>query len=179
MYTQQTWVDDPNDTTPLSAARLTHMEQGIGAAVTVVESPAGDPGAAVWTRNLAATISTAWHNLREVYVNSVLRSYLNEWGALRGTTPYTSGDALVRAITDDTVNLAGGAAGSSAVEVVDRRTGVTGSPTLMGIGWDGKLYIGGTAAVPRGTAVGQCVVVNNGVAAPAGLPDGTVIVELA
>lgn len=28
-YVKQTWLDKPNKTTPLSAARLTHMEDGI------------------------------------------------------------------------------------------------------------------------------------------------------
>ena len=41
-YARQTWVDGSTDT-PLNAARLSHMEDGIGAAARVMQSTAIDP----------------------------------------------------------------------------------------------------------------------------------------
>ena len=143
-------------------------------AVAVTASPSGDPGTPVWTRRLASSIATTWSNLRETYVNSVLKSWLNEWGALRGTSPYSWGDALVRAVLDDTIS---DTTTNSAVEVVDRRTG-SDSETLWGVGWDGVVRIGGTADNLTGSATVAAVLVDNGADAPAGLPDGTLIFEL-
>lgn len=142
-------------------------------------SPAGDPGAPVWKRTLTTALSSTWANLREVWVGSTLSAWLNEWGALRGTSPYPgatgsgSPDALVRAIRTSTDGITGS---NSAIEVVDRRTAGQ-SNTMIGWGWDGAERIGGTAAAPAGTKVAKCVLVNHGAAAPAGLPDGTLIFE--
>lgn len=36
-YSKQTWKDDPDHTTPLSANRLNHMEDGIADAATSTE----------------------------------------------------------------------------------------------------------------------------------------------
>jgi len=142
--------------------------------VPATASPAGDPGAPVWKRFLTSSLATTWSNLREVYVNSSLKSWLNEWGALRGTSPYTWGDALVRAIRGAGDGISGT---NSAIEIVDRRANDGSSNTMWGVGWDGVVRIGGITSAPQGTATAQCVLVDHGAAAPTGLPDGTLIIE--
>lgn len=122
---------------------------------------------------MPSNLDTTWRRIREVWVGTTMASWLNQWGALRGTSFFAWGDALVRAIRDDTITTPN----SGALEVVDRRASVSNSPTLWGAGWDGVVRVGGTSTVPAGTATVPCVLVENGVAAPAGLPDGTLIIE--
>jgi len=164
-------VDNTADTAkPVSTAQQT----ALNTKVTVDVSPAGDPGLPVWTRRLTTSLMTTWSNMREVWVGTTLASWMNEWGALRGTGGYSWGDALVRAIRSDSISPSQ----TSAIEVVDRRSSVSNSPTLWGIGWDGVVRVGGSSSSTKGTATVPCVVVAHGAAAPAGLPDGTLIFEL-
>jgi|GEM_PF-3445685 len=165
-------VDNTADTAkPVSTAQ----QAALDAKVTIDVSPAGNPGTPVWTRRLTTALTTTWSNMREVWVGTAMASWLNEWGALRGTGGYSWGDALVRAVRSDSLSSP---STSSAIEVVDRRTGVSNSPTLWGVGWDGVVRVGGTSSSTKGTAIAPCVVVAHGAAAPAGLPDGTLIFEL-
>jgi hypothetical protein len=58
-----------------------------------------DPGVPRLITRINATVTSSFTNLREVYVNGSLASWLNEWGALRGSAQSNSKfDALVRAI---------------------------------------------------------------------------------
>ena len=145
----------------------------ISSKVDKAVTSAVDLGAPVWKRTLTGVLATTWTNLQETWIGSKLASWHNEWGALRGTSPYTNGDALVRAMRDSTDGIVGQA---SALELVDRRTAGQ-SNTMWGVGWDGTVRVGGTAAAPAGSATVACVLVNKGAAAPAGLPDGTLIFE--
>lgn len=138
-------------------------------------TPDGDPGTPMWKVVLSTALATSWSDLRQVYVGSNLVSLSNEWGALRGTSPYSGGDALVRAMRQTWDTITGPA---SAIELVDRRTPGQ-SNTMWGIGWDGVQRIGGTSTNPAGVATVFCVLVNHGAAAPTGLPDGTLIFEKA
>lgn len=101
-------------------------------------------------------------------------SWVNEWGALRGTSPYQGyGDALVRAIrTDqDIVGTGGSATKSNAVELVDRRTGANGN-VMWGRSWvDGHL-------TRNGIAMADSIVLNVGDPVPVGLPAGTIIIRI-
>lgn len=55
-YTKQTWVDLPVETTPISAERLNHIEDGIEAATTTAEAPkAADHVTFAPTGSIAAT----------------------------------------------------------------------------------------------------------------------------
>ena len=101
-------------------------------------------------------------------------SWLNEWGALRGTSPYQGyGDALVRAIRTDQDIIGTGvtATNSNAVELVDRRTGANNN-VMWGRSWvDGHL-------TRNGNAMADSIVLNTGDPVPAGLPAGTIIVRI-
>jgi hypothetical protein len=140
---------------------------------TTLITPDGDPGTPPWKIMLSTALATTWANLRETYVGANLISWDNEWGALRGTSPYTTGDALVRAMRQTWDGITNRA---SAIELVDRRTAGQ-SNTMWGIGWDGVQRIGGTSTNPAGTDTVHAVLVAHGAAAPSGLPDGTLIFE--
>lgn len=88
------------------------------------------PSGAVTTRtvvgtaarlNLNYTIATSQANVSEVANNGKVVSWTNEWGAIRGRTPYSNyADALARAIIEpgDYTGLAGN--GGNAFEIVNR-----------------------------------------------------------
>lgn len=84
----------------------------------------GDPGVDVLglVKLPVGIITSSWHNLREVYDGSALASWLNEWGALRGSAHSNSKfDALVRAIgrTDYSTATHQGA-GYAAMELISQ-----------------------------------------------------------
>jgi hypothetical protein len=137
-----------------------------------IDSGSGQP---VLKRVISGSLATTWPNLVEWWVGSKIAAWLNEWGGLRGTSPYAWGDALVRAIRTATDGITGA---GSAIELVDRRSAGE-SNTMWGLGWDGTVRIGGTDTVPEGVATVACVLVDNGAPAPTGLPDGTLIFERA
>lgn len=102
----------------------------------------------------------------EALVGGQLRqvAWRNEWGALRGVSPYAWGDALLRAIRYSWDGITQG----QFVELEDRRSGA--AKVLWGRRWaDGALIRNGavmadTWAAPEGTPI------------PEDLPDGTVVV---
>lgn len=121
--------------------------------------------------NLNFAVDTASANLSEVAVNSVLKSWTNEWGALRGTSPYSWGDALVRGIREQGDGIG---ANGQFIELVDRRTGAPAAPTnvMYGRKWiDGQL-------VRNGVLMADCYIRVGAAALPANLPAGTVVVEI-
>lgn len=97
-------------------------------------------------RDLNYALATSNPNLAEVAVNGVVRSWSNEWGALRGRIPYSNyNDALARAIIEpgDTVQAAG-----NAFEIVDRRLPAGDSRQSWGRRWsDGRLVRGGNLMI--------------------------------
>jgi len=118
--------------------------------------------------DLNYTLDTVNPELDQIYVNSFKASWRNEWGALRGTAPYTTGygDALVRAIRSDADSITN----SNALEIVDRRTGA-GNNVMWGRKWtNGDL-------VRNGNTMADVYVIENGATPPSDLPVGTVIIE--
>lgn len=116
--------------------------------------------------SLNFTLDTSSSDLSQVYLNSKKISWRNEWGALRGTSPYTWGDSLVRAVRDDTDGVTAG----NAVELQDRRTGA-GSNIMWGRRWtDGAL-------VRNGIKMADSIVLGSTDPVPANLPAGTIIVR--
>jgi hypothetical protein len=83
----------------------------------------GDPGnAPLGTIKLPlGAITSSWHNTREVYDGGALASWLNEWGALRGSAHSNSKfDALVRAIgRTDYASATHQGAGYAAMEIIN------------------------------------------------------------
>ena len=83
--------------------------------------------------NMNYTVTTADADHMRIFIQGVMKFWMNEWGAIRGTSPYTWGDALVRAIRDNGDGITSG----NALEVVDRRTGAPTAPAnvMWGVGW--------------------------------------------
>jgi hypothetical protein len=78
----------------------------------------------------AATLDTGDPDLRTVTIAGVIRSWMNEWGALRGRSPYGGfADSLIRAQTRD-----GDSTNGNFIEINDNRTG-SGNPVLWGVAW--------------------------------------------
>lgn len=90
------------------------------------------------------TVDTDDDDQRTVTIAGVIRSWLNEWGALRGRSPYAGfADSLIRAQTRD-----GDSVNGNFIELNDNRTG-SGNPVLWGVAWGtGEMTAGG---VPVGT----------------------------
>lgn len=95
-------------------------------------------------QNLNYTITTGDSDHLRILVQGVAKFWMNEWGAIRGTSPYTWGDALVRAIRDNGDGITAG----NAFEVVDRRTGAPSAPNnvMFGVSWtDGSINRNGVS----------------------------------
>ena len=124
------------------------------------------------SENLNYTIQTSDTDHLRILIQGVAKFWMNEWGAIRGTSPYSWGDALVRAIRDDGDGVTSG----RALEVVDRRTGApAGDASVMwGVQWtDGRMVQGGNL-------VGAVYTLNSDqdeTDIPANLPSGTLIVR--
>lgn len=93
-----------------------------------------------WKTDFTGTLDTTESNIAEHSVNSVLAGYLNEWGALRGSYPYTTfADALVRGIIPNTGPLYSGQSGNM-IEISDRQIAQGSGRTSWGRRWyDGRL----------------------------------------
>ena len=98
-----------------------------------------------------------------------LRSWFNEWGALRFRNPYSGwADAGVRFINGQGDNTAG-----NMIELEDRRTGAPtdGTKVLWGRHWsDGHL-------TRNGLAMADTIILTKTGTVPSNLPAGTVIVR--
>lgn len=110
-------------------------------------------------------------NHMELYVSGVLRTWWNEWRALRGRNPYTTwADALVRAVVETGDNTAG-----NALEIQDRRTGAA-ADVLWGVNW-------GSGRVTQGdNPVGMVYTLEHAQTEadiPSTLPVGTLVVRKA
>lgn len=101
-------------------------------------------------------------------VAGVRKGWLNEWGALRGTSPFVWGDALVRAIRSATAD---GITSGNFAELEDRRAGLEGKKIWARRWLDGAL-------VRNDIVMADTYVMAAGGTPPAGLPDGTVVIEL-
>lgn len=105
------------------------------------------PSAPQFRRDFNFVMSTALPNIWEIAINGVLRSWKNEWGALRGRIPYNNyNDALVRAIIEpgDTVQETG-----NAFEVIDRRKPAGDGRQSWGVRWsDGRTVQNGVLMIP-------------------------------
>lgn len=118
-------------------------------------------------RTLNYTVQTSDPDIMSIVVGSTPKMWLNEWGALRGTSPYAWGDSLVRAIRSDGDGITTG----NAFELNDRRTGAA-STVPFGVSWvDGSIK-------RNGVTLQMVYILNAGQTAsdiPAGTPAGTII----
>lgn len=121
-------------------------------------------------RNLSLNYAAASSNpdTFELFIQGALKLWHNEWGALRGTSPYSWGDALVRAVRSQGDGITSG----NFVELQDRRTGAN-SAIMYGRRWtDGAL-------VRNGITMADSIVLGPSDAIPAGLPAGTIVYRTA
>ncbi len=126
------------------------------------------PTASQLKRSLNYTIATTDPNIISISNNGTEKMWLNEWGALRGTSPYAWGDALVRCIRSTGDGITSG----NAIEVQDRR--VSPSVNMFAVRWNDG------AILRNGTAVQSVYVLESTqteVDIPANLPIGTVIIK--
>lgn len=105
-----------------------------------IEQDRGDGSVVKWSTSFAGTLLTTMANIAEHKIGTFLAGYLNEWGALRGSNPYsTFSDSLVRAIIPSTGPAYGGASGNY-IELQDRRVTAGAGRNLHGRRWsDGAL----------------------------------------
>lgn len=121
-----------------------------------------------WTTRLPGSPQDMFDVARH-YADGKLVSWQNEWGALRGTSPFSWGDALVRGVRSPGDGIASG----NFVEIVDRNLPDTPARTLWGIRWaDGR-------TVRKGIVMADVVVLVEGAPVPPDLPPGTLIARLA
>lgn len=162
-------VDNTTDASkPISSATQTALNAKLTASATLA-TPISAP---IISRNFTYALDTSNPNLVEFSLNGKAKGYLNEWGALRGTAPYSWGDALVRGIRENGDGITSG----RFLEVVDRRTGSPASPAnvMFGVNWsDGRVVQGGANvgtvyALNAGQTVGDI---------PSSLPIGTLVVR--
>lgn len=177
-----TGTDSARAVTPLGLSALTGTEtrRGLVELATTTEASTGtDTSRVVTPAGLASAVMLKNVNRATVVVEDpdesqfsiggTLRSWWNEWRALRGRNPYpTYADALVRAVVMD-----GDFTGGNALEIEDRRT--TNSITsIWGVNW-------GTGRVTQqDCAVGMVYVLNASQTSadiPASLPAGTLVVK--
>lgn len=118
-------------------AHVEHHED-LAAAVNDLDSRAS--AALVAHQSFATEPETEDPDLFTVTIEGVIRMWLNEWGALRGRSPYSGfADSLVRGQVRD-----GDSTNGNWIEVNDNRTG-SGNPVLFGVGWLGTVTQGGAA----------------------------------
>ncbi len=168
-------------------AGISGLQTALDSKVTTSVTMSTVPGGSQFSRNITYALATDNPDIAQIAINGIVTQWNNEWGAMRGTSPYNWGDSLVRAIrsTGDGISDGTGSAGSGrALELVDRRINsppnittsehLTPANVMWGVRWkDGRMVQGGAM-------VGAVYVLNaNQTAAdiPASLPAGTLIVR--
>lgn len=148
------------------------LQAALDGKVAITANLGTTPAAPQLRRNLTYTVTVDDPNIQEIAINGINKYWHNEWGAIRGTSPYNWGDALVRAIRSNSDGITQG----NAMELVDRRTGAPSAPAnqMWGVRWsDGRMVQGGQP-------VGTVFVLNanqDESDIPATLPSGTLIVR--
>lgn len=130
-YTKQTWADDAAGGTPLSAARLNHIEDGVAGALdkinaTVVITDPTNQTIASYTITDDSTPATAWVNRFEVFfqaAGAVARHtfYLNEYGEIR-VSPAKANTVPFRVFTRETPQDPAHSTSVNCLELMDDRT---------------------------------------------------------
>lgn len=121
-----------------------------------------------WIRRLTLgyTPATTSSDFFQMIIGGVKKMWQNEWGAIRGTSPYSWGDALVRAVRSDSDGITSG----NFVELQDRRAGANSNNIYARRWTDGAL-------VRNGVVMADALVLGPSDAVPAGTPAGTIIVR--
>lgn len=148
---------------------ISGLQAALDGKVTTSVTMSTIPSGSQFSRNITYTLATDNPDIAQIAINGIVKYWHNEWGAIRGTSPYNWGDALVRAVRSNGDGITSG----RAFEVNDRRTGAP-TPILWGVNWtDGRMVQGGQQ-------VGAVFVLNANQSAsdiPATLPTGTLIVR--
>jgi hypothetical protein len=128
---------------------------------TIAENPGGT---SLRSLTLGYPADSANPDIFSVIIGGAVRLWHNEWGALRGTSPYAWGDALIRAIR----NQGDGITAGNFIELQDRRTGANSNIMYARRWTDGKL-------VRNGIVMADSIVLGPSDPVPANLPAGTII----
>lgn len=81
-YSKQTWADAPLTTTPLTAARLNHMEEGIEAASEATEGAYIKPGAGIPKADLVTAVQTSLNKADTALQAAPVTSVATKTGAV-------------------------------------------------------------------------------------------------
>lgn len=160
----QTAIDAKAPTvSPTLTGTITHAGQ------TVIPKTDSDSSSRI-RYDYTGSLATTNPNASEFYVNGSMKSWHNEWGALRGTSPYSWGDSLVRGVRSSGDGIGGG----NFVEISDRRS----SPTVVSYG---RQWASGNL-VRNGIVMSDCYLCGPGLTKDtdpnvALLPSGTLIFE--
>ncbi len=130
-----------------------------------------DGSAVMWSTSFTGTLdSSATESIAENAINGVVRSWLNEWGGMRGRNPYPAyADALARAIVETGDYTGTGGGGGNAFEIVDRRL-----PAGVGRQRWGRRWEDGTL-IRNGLEMADAIVLGAADPVPTDLPAGTLI----
>lgn len=125
---------------------------------------------AKWKTELNGSLDLELQDVAQHWVNGYRVAWQNEWGAFRGTSPHSWGDAVVRGIREDWDGLTAG----RVMELVDRRTEAFPAPNqvMWGRKWrDGML-------VRNGYDMSDTWIRNGADPIPPYLPEGTIVVQI-
>ena len=122
----------------------------------------------MWETQFTGTFDTGQADIARHRVGGVIRSWQNEWGALRGRNPFAAyADALVRAVIESGDFVSDG----NAFEIVDRTLEAGPIRQKWGRRWNGTL-------VRNGLLLNDSIVLDHDDPVPDDLPTGTIIVRL-
>lgn len=120
-----------------------------------------------WLTSFVGDLEINNQDVAQHLINGVRASWQNEWGALRGTSPVTWGDSLVRAVREETDGIMAG----RFIELVDRRDNPLPNP-IYGRKWrDGML-------VRNGIDMADVWIRNGQDPIPQALPENTIVVQI-
>lgn len=125
---------------------------------------------AKWKTELNGNLDLELMDVAQHWVNGRRVAWQNEWGALRGVSPHTWGDAILRGIREQDDGITAG----RYVELVDRRTDAPPSPhqVVHGRKWrDGML-------VRNGIDMSDTWIRNGAAPISEYLPEGTIVVQI-
>lgn len=152
-------------------AQVTSLQSALDGKVDAATAHASNPGgSALRTVDLGYALASSNPDLEQVTVDGKDGAVRNEWGAIRGTSPYSWGDALVRAIREDDDGITDG----RSHELIDRRTAAPSSPgnVMWGRRWtDGAL-------IRNGIVMSDVLVKQTSEDVDPRTPTGTVVVNV-
>jgi hypothetical protein len=166
-YTQQTWADNAAGGTPVSAARLTHIEQGIGAVDTALTTaPSIDE---LFTSTALGDVGTNWYQI-------FIAPFPLRVAQVSFMTQVTVPDSATNNYVFSLRRMRAGTGTSFASKTTNSADGAGGQGISAYTDWnfDNIAFNGTVAQLAKGDALLLAVAVNAGTPTPAVLTRSTV-----